>query len=99
VRGDSVFRSAITDDAGEVDAGYLAMYVITMIVLGAIPAMVVGTLIAMWLSPEHRFEVQGLGVGIGSVCGGYGMALGAVGLFRAGDKDKSPRAPSAGGTP
>lgn len=82
----SVFQSAIRGEDGEVDAGYLAMYVITMIVLGAIPAMVAGSVLAAVLSPEHRFAVQDLGIGIGSVCTGYGVALGAVGLFKAGDK-------------
>lgn len=82
----SVFQSAIRGEDGEVDAGYLAMYVVTMIVLGAIPAMVAGSLVVALLGHEHHFDVQGLGVGIGSVCGGYGVALGAVGLFKAGDK-------------
>lgn len=82
----SVFQSAIRDESGEVDAGYLAMYVVTMIVLGAIPAMVAGSLISALMGADHRFDVQGLGIGIGSVCTGYGVALGAVGLFRMGDK-------------
>jgi hypothetical protein len=82
----SVFQSAIRGADGEVDAGYLAMYVVTMIVLGAIPAMVVGEIAATVFSAEHHFNSQGLGIGIGSVCGGYGVALAAVGLFKAGDK-------------
>lgn len=82
----SIFQSAIRGEDGEVDAGYLAMYVVTMLVLGAIPAMVIGAALAAVFSSEHHFPVQDLGVGIGAVCTGYGVALGAVGLFRAGDK-------------
>jgi hypothetical protein len=82
----SIFQSAIRGADGEVDAGYLAMYVVTMIVLGAIPAMVVCAIVSAVFGAEHRFDAQALGIGIGSVCGGYGVALGAVGLFKAGDK-------------
>jgi hypothetical protein len=82
----SVFQSAIRGEDGEVDTGYLAMYVVTMIVLGAIPAMVAGALLSAALGTEHHFDAQGLGIGIGGVCTGYGVALGAVGLFKAGDK-------------
>ena len=82
----SVFRSAITDKDGDVDAGYLALYWIMAVVITAIPLMCAGTAIQMWLSPTHTFTVQELGIGIGSVCTGFGVAVGAVGAFRMGDK-------------
>jgi hypothetical protein len=81
-----IFRSAVTGDDGEVDAGYLAMYVITAIVAGAIPVMCVAAVIAMVLATDHKFSAQELGIGIGSVCTGLGVAIGAVGAFRMGDK-------------
>ena len=86
MRGNSIFLSAITDSEGEVDTGYFAGYVVTALILGAIPLMVVGSIVSMFLSPEHHFPVQDLGVGIGSVCTGYGVSIAGVGVFRKGDK-------------
>lgn len=85
----NVFRSAISNDQGEVDAGYLAMAVLMVIVTGAIPAMCIGTFVAMWFDPAHKFAVQDLGIGIGAVCGGFATAIGAVGVFRMGDRSHS----------
>lgn len=85
----SVFRSAITGDDGSIDAGYLSLYWIMTVVITAIPFMCVFAMVAMWIDPEHKFDVQGLGIGIGSVCTGFGVAVGAVGAFRAGDKPRA----------
>lgn len=87
---ESVFRSAITNDDGDVDSGYLAMFVLMIMVTGAIPLMCIGAFIAMWLAPDHRFAVQDLGIGIGAVCGGFATAIGAIGVFRMGDKPTPP---------
>jgi hypothetical protein len=75
----SVFRSAITGSDGEVDAGYLAMFWLMAVVIGIIP-IIVG--VALWKGSN----VQDLGVAVGSICGGFGVAVGAVGAFRMGDK-------------
>lgn len=83
---EGIFQSAIRGEDGEVDPGYFAMYVITMIVLGAIPAMVLVSIASAIFSQDHHFDAQALGIGIGSVCTGYGVALGAVGMYRMGDK-------------
>ena len=84
----SVFRSAVTG-SGDIDAGYLAMYCVMVAVIGAIPIMCVGSLWAMHLDPTHQFHVQDLGIGVGAVCGGFATAIGAVGLFRMGDKERA----------
>lgn len=84
----SIFRSAVTGEDGAVDAGYLSLYCIMAVVITAIPFMCIFTAVAMWLDPEHKFDVQALGIGIGSVCTGFGVAVGAVGAFRLGDKDR-----------
>ena len=92
----SVFRSAITDSAdGSVDAGYLALYWVMCVTVSTIPVLCVLAAIAMWLDPEHKFPVQDLGIGIGAVCTGFGVAVGAVGAFRMGDK---PRQAAVGTT-
>ncbi len=82
----SIFRSAVTGDDGDIDSGYLAAYAIMAVVITAIPFMCIFAAIAMWLDPLHVFDVQSLGIGIGSVCTGFGVAIGAVGAFRLGDK-------------
>lgn len=83
----SVFRSAITKGDGEVDSGYLAMFVLMILVTGTIPAMCIGAFASMWMRADHVFLVQDLGIGIGAVCGGFATAIGAIGMFRMGDKE------------
>lgn len=85
----SIFRSAITGDDGLVDAGYLSLFWIMAVVITAIPFMCLFTAVAMWLDPAHKFDVQALGIGIGGVCTGFGVAVGAVGAFRLGDKPRA----------
>lgn len=85
----SVFRSAITGSDGEVDAGYLALFWTMVAVLGAIPMMIGVETLALFIGAERRFHVQDLGIGIGSVCTGAGVVIGAVGAFRAGDKPRA----------
>jgi hypothetical protein len=82
----SVFRSAITGTDGEVDAGYLAMFWIMVVVISSIPFMLIVATVRMFLSVGLDFDVQAIGIGIGGVCGGFGVAVGAVGAFRMGDK-------------
>jgi hypothetical protein len=84
----SVFRAAIHPTDQTVDPGYLALFWIMAVVITAIPFMCIFTMVAMFLDPEHRFLVQDLGIGVGSVCTGFGVAVGAVGAFRMGDKDR-----------
>lgn len=88
-----IFESAIDDGHGQVDAGYLAIAVALVIILGAIPAMVTTAAFVAWQSADHHFDAQQLGIGIGSVCGGFATVCGAVGLFRWGDKGSAPPAP------
>ena len=82
----SVFRSAIEGDDGRVDAGYLGAFFVMVVVVGSIPFMCIFSGVSMFLDPAHKFDVQALGTGIGAVCVGFGTAIGAVGLFRMGDK-------------
>lgn len=87
---ESIFRSAITGDDGTVDPGYLAIYGVMFAVLGVIPFMCLIAAIAMFLDPAHTADLQGLGIGIGSLCTGAGVVIGAVGAFRMGDKGRPP---------
>ena len=89
IRRNSIFRSAVTGEDGEIDAGYLAMFVIMAVVAAAIPFMCIATIVAMVLTTDHHFSAQELGIGIGSVCTGLGVAIGAVGAFRMGDKPRA----------
>lgn len=89
-----IFESAIDDGHGQVDAGYLAIAVALVIILGAIPAMCSIAAVVAWISTDHHFDAQQLGIGIGSVCAGFGAVCGAVGAFRWGDKDRAQKAAS-----
>lgn len=89
----SVFREAISDGAGSVDAGYLAMYwaLIGWSVSGLFILM--AGMLAIWRSPNDAASfaqvgavIQNIGIAIGAISTGFAAVVGAVGLFRAGDK-------------
>jgi hypothetical protein len=84
----SIFRSAVTGPDGEVDAGYLGMYMIGVTILGAIPSALVLALVRMFLVADHPLDLMGVAAIIGSAGGCFGAAAAGVGLFRAGDKDR-----------
>jgi hypothetical protein len=94
----SVFRSAVTGEDGSIDPGYLGLYVVMLIVLGAIPSAIVLTGIAMFYSPGHKLDLVGLGAVIAAATAGFGTAAGGVGLFRMGDKSHAPAAASSSTT-
>ena len=92
----SVFLSAITDDKGGVDAGYLALFwalVGWSISSGVL--LLAGAFVVFFKSGEPGAAIQNTGVALAAISGGFATVVGAGGLFRAGDK---PRAPSGGGT-
>lgn len=88
-----IFRSAITDENGDVDVGYLAL--IWGLIGWAIAVMTVlsvGVFVAWFEAKTGAATIQSMGVAVGAVSGGFATMLGAVGLFRLGDK---PRAEAA----
>lgn len=79
------FRDLITDDAGALDGPRLGLAVLIVLILGAVPIMVLLAILQMvW--PEHPAPIKDLGIGIGSVCGGFATAVAAMGLYLVGDK-------------
>lgn len=88
MRGNSIFRSAVTGDDGEIDAGYLSLFWVMAAVLGSIPVLLLIALIGV--SHDNVATVlQSTGIAIGAACTGLGVSVGAVGAFRAGDKPRA----------
>ena len=88
-----IFRNAITESDGvNINVGYLSLYMVMICVLGAIPLLIIITVVQLWISETHTANVQELGVAIGAVCTGFGVALGAVGFFLMGDRKPMPPA-------
>lgn len=88
----SVFRSAITDAEGFVDAGYLALFWVMAATVGIIPVIVVAGVYAATKDPLNAGAIlQNTGIAVGSICTGCGVVIGAVGAFRAGDKPREPK--------
>lgn len=90
----SVFRSAIDDGEGMVDAGYLALFWTMAVTVTIIPPIgVVGVataLVALWKDSEQVGPIlQATGIAIGAICTGAGVVIGAVGAFRMGDKPRA----------
>ena len=87
IANNTVFSSAITDEVGNVNAGYLALYFAMAIIIGfVIPMMVVGAFAQMAYTPDHKFAVQDLGIGIGAAATGFSLVIGAIAGFLMGDK-------------
>jgi hypothetical protein len=84
----SVFRSAITDSDGSVDAGYLSLFWTMVVILNAIPCVLAMVAVKLWIDPAHPLDLSGIGLAIGGICTGFGAVCGAIGLFRAGDKPR-----------
>lgn len=82
----SIFRSAIQGDDGQVDAGYLGLYAVMVLMLGAIPSAIVLVAIRLVVVAEHPLDLLGLAAVIAAAATGFGTAAAGVGLFRAGDK-------------
>lgn len=80
----SVFRSAIEDAEGGVNVGYLSLFWVMIVVLNVIPIMCVGAALTWWKT--GAFPLQELGIGVGSVGGGFAVVLGALGVFVRGDR-------------
>lgn len=85
----NVFRSAIDGGDGMVDAGYLALFWTMTVTVGVIPLVVaVGGLAAYYNPKDAAAIIQSTGIAVGAICTGAGAVIGAVGLFRAGDKPR-----------
>jgi hypothetical protein len=87
-----IFREAIRDEKGLVDVAYLSLYVVTLLVLGAITFT---CLMTAWsfiscievldIKPPIlcRFDPQPLGIAVGAICGGFATALAALAAYMA----------------
>ncbi len=87
----AIFQSAIRGADGQVDAGYLGLYVVTVLVLGSIPSAILLITARMLMIADHPLDLTGLAAVIGAAGVCYGSAAGGVGLFRMGDKQREER--------
>jgi hypothetical protein len=94
-----IFRSAITDENGDVDVGYLAL-IWGLIGWGvAVGVVLTAGGFSVYRHPDKAAEIiQSIGVAVGAVSGGFATMLGAVGLFRMGDKPHAEPIPPPGKT-
>ncbi len=76
----------MTGSDGTIDPGYLGMYVVVVLVLGAIPSSICLTIVSMFFSTTHSPDLVGVAAVIGACGGCFGAAAAGVGVFRAGDK-------------
>jgi hypothetical protein len=87
----AIFISAITDEKGRVDAGYLALFWTMFTCLNSIAVILaMGGYAIFKLSDMKEAGAILLQVGgaITACCAGAGSVIGAVGLFRAGDRPR-----------
>lgn len=90
MKAGDVYLSAIKDDNGAVNVGYLVLLRSGRATIIVIATMVIGSLAEMWLSTTHAFNVQPLGVAIAAVLAAYGALLGGVAAFLWGDSKNQP---------
>ncbi len=84
-----IFRSAITDEHGDVDVGYLALaFGLVGWSLSVLVVLGLG-IFAVWRDSTKTAEVlSAMGTAEISISSGFAAMLGAVGLFRFGDKQR-----------
>jgi len=84
--GESVFHSAVKNKEGEVDPGYLAVFW-TLVAWSLHNVVILG--LATWAMKNGVTDpgalIQNTGIALGANATGFGVVIGAVGLFRAGD--------------
>lgn len=88
----SVFERAIDDGHGSVDPGYLAIFWTMAVTVAAVPlVLVVGGVLA-FKYPDHASEIlMGTAAIVGALGAQCAAVIGAVGVFRVGDKNKADK--------
>lgn len=64
------------------DFGLVSMVGIALMVLGAIPWILIQSAVAQAYAKDHAFDAGPIGIAIGAICGGFGVALAALGTYR-----------------
>lgn len=83
----SIFRSAVTSsEDNSIDPGYLGLYAVMLVVLGAIPVSLLLAMVRLIVADDHPLDLVGIAAVIASAGAAFGTAAGGVGLFRMGDK-------------
>lgn len=85
----SVFRSAISS-TGDVDPGYLALFW-ALIGWSVMITVIIGGLVHKgWNATPEQVVIllHEAGIAFGAVSVGFATVVGAVGVFRAGDREK-----------
>jgi uncharacterized membrane protein YadS len=77
---DNPFAVMMTDPDGEWDVGNVGLFALVVLVIGVIPTMILMAFLSAY--GGVKFDIQALGLAVGSVCGGFAAALGALGAFR-----------------
>ena len=87
--GESWFRNALTDPRGDWDVGYIGLFVLMVLVIGAIP-FVCGMAVYCAMNRCETYSPMGVGSAIAYICGGFATALGGLGFYRWGDERGRP---------
>lgn len=83
----SIFRSAITDGSGNVDSGYLSMFwVLVGWSVNNVIILFIAAIAAYHIPISAPKILQNMGIALGANAGGFATVIGAVGMFRMGDK-------------
>jgi hypothetical protein len=83
----SVFRSAIQGSDGQVDAGYLAVFW-AMVGWSINNAAILAVALIAVTHENAPSILSSAGLGLGANATGFAAVVGAVGLFRLGDRQK-----------
>lgn len=75
-------RDAVTDDRGDFDVANMGVAVVIAMTVGAVTVACVALLLGK--------DPQPLGVAVGAIFAGFATALGALGVYRWGDRRAPP---------
>jgi membrane protein DedA with SNARE-associated domain len=77
-----IFRSAMSDVDGMVDAGYLGFLIFCFLTALVVVGMLAGLGFQAWADEHHKFDALQLGQGFGLAGSAFVGVAAAVGLFR-----------------
>jgi hypothetical protein len=93
--GVRTFEQAVSDGKGSIDAGYLALFWAMLVTVAMIPLVIVfGAYLAHGHADKASEILMGTAAIVGALGGQCAAVIGAVGVFRMGDKSRAPVVPA-----
>ena len=75
------YKEPLTDRAGYWDIGNISVCALLVLIIGAIPTILWVWVWSVTQTPPRPIDVIPIGTSIAAICGGFGTALAALGMY------------------